>query len=131
LIPALQRSNLSVLTKTQVARVLIENDKAVGIEIIKGNTTEKIYANKEVILSAGAFQSPQLLLLSGIGDASYLKDFQIDCKVNLSGVGQNLSDHLFININTLCNQRITYNNAERFPWVLSNLFQYIFQKKGH
>lgn len=130
LVPALSRPNLSVLTQTQVASILIENDTAVGIEIIKGNMTEKIYAKKEVILSAGAFQSPQLLLLSGIGDASYLKDFQIDCKVNLSGVGQNLSDHLFVNINTLCNQRITYNNAERFPWILSNLYQYLFQKKG-
>ncbi|MFY7828522.1 MAG: GMC family oxidoreductase [Flectobacillus sp.] len=130
LIPALRRSNLRVSTNTQVARILIENEKAIGIEIIKGNTTEKIYANKEVILAAGAFQSPHLLLLSGIGASSYLKDFNIDCKVDLAGVGQNLSDHLFVNINTQCNQRITYNNIERFPWILSNLYQYLFQKKG-
>jgi choline dehydrogenase len=132
LVPALSRPNLSVLTNTLTKQLLIENDRVIGVEIIKtkSGATEKIYVNKEVIVSAGAFQSPQILMLSGIGNAYYLKGFGIESKVDLKGVGQNLSDHLFTNLNVFCNQRITYNNAERFPWVLSNAFKYFVQKQG-
>lgn len=132
LVPALQRPNLRVLTNALTKQLLIENDRVIGIEIIKtgSGTTEKILAKKEVIVSAGAFQSPQILMLSGIGNAEYLKDFGIDSKVDLKGVGQNLSDHLFVNLNVLCNQRITYNNAERFPWIIGNAFNYFVNKRG-
>ncbi|WP_109743325.1 GMC family oxidoreductase [Arcicella aurantiaca] len=132
LVPALKRPNLRVLTNALTKQLLIENDRVIGVEIIKtaSGTTEKIYVKKEVIVSAGAFQSPQILMLSGIGNADYLKDFGIDSKVNLKGVGQNLSDHLFVNLIALCNQRVTYNNAERFPWVIGNAFNYFVNQKG-
>ncbi len=132
LVPALERPNLRVLTNTLTKQLIIKNDQVIGVEIIKtaSGTTEKILVNKEVIVSAGAFQSPQILMLSGIGDAHYLKKFGIKSKVDLKGVGQNLSDHLFVNMNVFCNQRLTFNNAERFPWVLVNAFKYFIQKKG-
>ena len=67
--PALMRSNLTVRTNVMVKQIIIEKDTAIGVEFFKGsNSTEKIYCNKEVILSAGAIKSPHLLLLSGIGD---------------------------------------------------------------
>ena len=85
---------------------------------------------KEVILSAGAFQSPQIMMLSGIGDKDYLKDKGLSCRLDLKGVGKNLSDHLFVNLNVLCNQRITYNNVERIPWVIPNIIKYLVSKSG-
>jgi choline dehydrogenase len=132
LVPVLNRDNLRVITNALTKELIIKNDRVIGVEFIKNNagTTEKVYAQKEVILSAGAFQSPQILMLSGIGNADYLKEFKIHNQVDLKGVGQNLSDHLFANMNVFCNQRLTYNNAERFPWVLGNAFQYFVQKKG-
>src|SRR5678815_571959 len=66
--PAMLRSNLVVCTKAIVKQIIIENESALGVEFFTGHTiTEKVYCNKEVILSAGAIQSPHLLLLSGIG----------------------------------------------------------------
>ena len=74
--------------------------KVIGVEYIKGNKKNKVFANKEVILSAGAFQSPQILMLSGIGDALELKKHEIECVHELKGVGKNLQDHLFYPIST-------------------------------
>jgi len=69
-------------------------------------------------------------MLSGIGHPDYLKEKGIDGRVPLSGVGKNLSDHLFVNLSVLCNQRISYNHAEQFPWVIPNLLRYLFALKG-
>jgi choline dehydrogenase len=115
-----------------VAGLSWEKDKVVGIEVftdVKNNVREVIKA-KEVILSAGAFQSPQIMMLSGIGEKDYLKDKGISCRLDLKGVGKNLSDHLFVNLNVLCNQRITYNNVERIPWVIPNIIKYLVSKSG-
>ena len=130
--PVMQRPNLQVITGALTNQLLFEGDRIVGLEFYKNGTgiTEKIYAGKDVILSAGAFQSPQILMLSGVGDADYLKQFGIASKVDLKGVGQNLSDHVFVNMNVLCNQRISYNNVERFPWVIPGLLNYYFRKQG-
>jgi choline dehydrogenase len=132
LVPALSRPNLKVLTNALTKQLILENDRVIGVEFIKDSSgnMEKVYAEKEVIVSAGAFQSPQILMLSGIGNADYLKGFGIESKLDLKGVGQNLSDHLFVNMNVFCNQRLTYNNAERFPWVLGNAYKYFVQKQG-
>ena len=91
-----QRNNplLNLLLQTSVKKIIIENDVAIGvvIENLKGKE-EKIFANKEVILSAGAFITPKILMLSGIGDEKELDTFSIKCNNNLSGVGKNLMDH--------------------------------------
>ena len=130
--PILGRPNLRLLSNVHVAGLSWEKDKVVGIEVftdVKNNIREVIKA-KEVILSAGAFQSPQIMMLSGIGDKDYLKDKGLSCRLDLKGVGKNLSDHLFVNLNVLCNQRITYNNVERIQWVIPNIIKYLVSKSG-
>lgn len=129
--PAMSRPNLTVYTHTIVKQVLIENDKAVGVEIIKGkNNTEKILVNREVILSAGSFNSPQLLMLSGVGDKDELKKAGIICKKELSGVGKNLQDHLFMGVTALSRQQFGQNHHLSKWNQAKALLQYLFTKKG-
>jgi choline dehydrogenase-like flavoprotein len=94
LTPNLGRSNLTVLTEAQATRVVLEQRRAVGVEYRQGGRTHTVRARREVILSAGALQSPQLLLLSGIGDAAALSALGITPVVDLPGVGRNLRDHV-------------------------------------
>lgn len=129
--PIIYRKNLTVITNATAKQILIENDKAVGVEYYSGKTTtEKAFANKEVILSAGAFASPQLLMLSGIGDADELKKHDIVCKKNIIGVGKNLQDHLFSGVSCLSNQQLGQNHHLKPLNQLKGLLQYIFTKKG-
>jgi choline dehydrogenase len=93
--PILHRPNLKVFTGAQVNEILIEKDRATGVKFSLKKGSQFAKANKEVILSAGAFQSPQLLMLSGIGAANELKQQGIGLKKDLPGVGKNLQDHLF------------------------------------
>lgn len=92
--PVLKRDNLTAITRARVQKIEIHNDKAVGVEYRHGNSSTMVKANKEIILSAGAFQSPQLLMLSGVGAPSELEKSGIDCIKEIPGVGQNLQDHL-------------------------------------
>jgi len=92
--PNMDRPNLTVITSATTSRILIEGKKAVGVEYLKGNERLSIKANKEVILSAGAFGSPQILKLSGIGPAEELKSHGIEVRHELPGVGENLQDHI-------------------------------------
>lgn len=89
----IQRSNLRVETKALVQRIIFHNKRAVAVEYKQGNELHRISANKEIILSAGAFQSPQLLMLSGIGDQQELTQHGIPVVHHLPGVGKNLQDH--------------------------------------
>ncbi|KAI0077521.1 alcohol oxidase [Panus rudis PR-1116 ss-1] len=98
LAPNASRPNLLVLTGAHAAKILLEDGKsglkrATGAEFIKDEKTYTVKAAKEVILSAGSFQSPQLLELSGIGDKDVLSANDIECKIDLPGVGENLQDH--------------------------------------
>lgn len=94
LFPAMGRRNLTVLTRAQVQRVMLEGRRATGVMIRQGAGLRQIRARREVILSAGAFGSPQLLMLSGIGPADELRAHGITPVLDLPGVGQNLQDHL-------------------------------------
>ena len=94
LFPAMQRPNLTVLTKTQARRVVTDGKRAVGVEIQQQGKRDIIDAGREVILCGGAFGSPQMLLLSGIGPRDELARHKIDVVHELPGVGQNLQDHL-------------------------------------
>lgn len=96
--PARGRPNFHVETQALVRRVVIENGRATGVEYQRGNTTEVVRANREVIVSAGAVGSPQILMLSGVGPADHLRQHGIDVHVDLPGVGKNLHDHLFVPI---------------------------------
>ena len=86
--------NFKVMTKTLVERLVIESGKVVGVAIRQGRRSKTIIARKGVILSAGAFNSPQILMLSGIGPAQHLRDHGIAVEVDCAAVGQNLQDHI-------------------------------------
>ncbi|AKD58094.1 GMC family oxidoreductase [Spirosoma radiotolerans] len=132
LVPALNRPNLKVITHAHAKQILIQSDRAVGVEFITGkNQTQQAMARKEVILSAGAFQSPQLLMLSGLGPIDALRSAGVPIKKELPGVGQNLQDHLFSGVSCLSSQRGSSANFHLKPInQLKGLAQYMFSKKG-
>jgi choline dehydrogenase-like flavoprotein len=92
--PIMDRANLTVITKAHVAKVLLEDGRAVGAEYFQGKTLKEVRARREVIVCAGTFGSPQILMLSGIGPADELRAQGIEPKHDLPGVGKNLQDHL-------------------------------------
>lgn len=96
--PAVARGNVTVQTGALVSRVLLENGRAVGVEVDTHGRPEKLYAKREVLLSGGVINSPQLLMLSGIGDAKALQRLGIEVKTDLPGVGQNLHDHIVCDV---------------------------------
>ena len=91
---AQKRPNLTVRTGALVKRIVIENNRAVGVELVKGSSTVIERASREVIVTSGAIGSPKLLMLSGIGPAAHLQSVGIRTLVDLPGVGRNLHDHL-------------------------------------
>ena len=100
--PAARRPNVTVLIHAHATRVVIDNGRAVGVEYRHRGEERVARAGSEVILSAGAFQSPQLLMLSGIGPADHLRAHGIDVVRDLPGVGMNLQDHLEVHIKFDC-----------------------------
>jgi len=94
LTPNIGRANLSVVTDAVSAKVLLDGRRATGVEYLQGNEVKRVKARREVILSSGAFGSPQLLLLSGIGPAAALEAMGIEVALDLPGVGKNLQDHI-------------------------------------
>ena len=108
--PARTRSNLAVQTDAQATRILFEGTRAVGVEYRRGGRTQQVRAHREVIVAAGAVQSPQLLQLSGIGASSLLGQFGIPVIADLPGVGENLQDHLQIRLIYKVSKPITTND---------------------
>ncbi len=92
--PVMDRPNLTIITKAHICRILLEEGQATGAEYLVGRRRHQVRARREVILSAGTFGSPQILLLSGIGPADELRAHGIEVRHDLNGVGQNLQDHL-------------------------------------
>jgi choline dehydrogenase len=91
--PALPRPNLTVRTDAQATRIVVENDRAVGVSYLDAGREVTVRAEGEVLLCGGAINSPQLLMLSGIGPAEHLREHGVDVVVNLPSVGENLHDH--------------------------------------
>lgn len=92
--PSRSRPNLTVETNARCEKILIENRRATGVSFRKGRETRTVRARREVILAAGAFQSPQILMLSGVGPAAHLRQFGVDVLVDAPDVGKNLQDHV-------------------------------------
>lgn len=92
--PVMDRPNLHVITHAHAERVVVENGKATGVSFKRKKETQTVSASREVILAAGAFQSPQLLMLSGIGPAEHLNEHGIEVVKDLPTVGENLQDHI-------------------------------------
>lgn len=110
--PVAMRDNLTVITDARAERILFRADTATGVQLVRG---PRVAARREVILCAGALQSPQLLLLSGIGCERQLRQHGIATRLHLPGVGENLQDHLDVTQVVRVNRPITFNNA---PWPL-------------
>jgi choline dehydrogenase len=130
--PALARTNLTLLTDSPVIRILLDGSKATGVEIRSdAQGRQELHARREVLLCAGAVQSPQVLMLSGIGDVPELQRHGITVKAALPGVGGNYHDHLAISVlmetrNTL-SYGLSFRTAHRALW---NLFQYLLLRDG-
>ncbi len=126
------RRNLQVVTGARVHRIVVENGRAVGVEysLGQGKSVQSVQAGREVLLCAGAFQSPQILQLSGIGDPEKLKAHGIDPVHALKGVGENLQDHLDVTLNWACTQPISLYNDIRGLRQLKVGLQYMLTGKG-
>ena len=92
--PVKHRSNLTILTDTIVDKVILDNLRAVSVKCKTKNKDNKIHAKKEILLCGGAYGSPTILMRSGIGNENFLRSKDIECLVNLKGVGENLQDHI-------------------------------------
>ena len=128
--PVLQRPNLKIMTRVLVTRILFEGNRAVGVEISQGRgRVQKLYAG-EVICCGGAINSPQLLQLSGVGNADELAALGIAVVQNLPGVGENLQDHLEVYIQHICTQPVSMYPALQWynkPWIGA---QWLFLRSG-
>ena len=130
LVPVLNRKNLQVVTNAHVKRILIENDKAIGVEIERNGSTDTLKVKREVLLSAGAFGSPQILMLSGIGSKDELTKHGISIKKELEGVGKNLHDHLMFGISALTSWKGTMNDVLKPLNQVKHLVNFLINKKG-
>ena len=105
--PAMRRPNLKVLTHALATRILFEGRRATGLEYVRGNTTHRVRVGRELILSGGPINSPQLLKLSGVGPGAELSTHGIPVLHELKGVGENLQDHLEFYFQVACKEPIT------------------------
>jgi choline dehydrogenase len=129
--PVRARPNLSVLTDATVLRVNVTGGRAQGVKILSKGQTTDLHAEREVILSAGALQSPQLLQLSGIGPASLLRAQGIDVVHDAPEVGENLQDHYQARVIVHLRQPISLNNQVRNPLELARMgLQWALQGRG-
>jgi choline dehydrogenase len=129
--PALRRANLTVVTGAHVTRVLLEGTRAVGVEWVRDGNIESAAADVEVILSAGAIQSPQILQLSGIGPSKVLKDAGIPVVVDAAGVGANLQDHYQARTIVRLRKPHSLNNDVRNPLKLASMgLEWMLFNKG-
>jgi choline dehydrogenase len=115
-----------VRTGAHVARVIIENGRATAVAFQHDGVLEVAHVNAEVVLAGGAINSPQLLMLSGVGAADELRRIGIYVTHDLPGVGQNLQDHPMVSVGYLCTQKISLDGAE----TLANLLRYFIFKTG-
>ncbi|MGA0543081.1 GMC family oxidoreductase [Neotabrizicola sp. VNH66] len=128
--PAMKTGNLEVRTGCLVTRILFEGDRAVGVEYARGGRLEQVRAAEEVILSAGAVQTPKLLMLSGVGPEAELARHGIAVKHRLEGVGQNLQDHLEFPAVRFCTGQHGYHGEDSFFRAIKNGLQYLLFKSG-
>lgn len=129
--PAKGRSNLRVETDAHATGIVFEGSRAAGIRYEQHGTTHEARAAKEVILAAGALQSPQLLQLSGVGPAALLKEHGIPVVKDLPGVGANLQDHLQVRLIYKCTKPITTNDQlASWPGQIKMGLQWLLFKRG-
>lgn len=125
--PAEKRANLKVLTNTRVAKILFEGNKAVGVQLADGS---ELRAEKEVVLCAGAIETPRLLQLSGVGDGEHLRSHGIEVISDLPGVGENYQDHLEVNIQCTTHKPSSLYQQDKGLISIWHMLQYQLFKTG-
>lgn len=125
-----KRSNLFAETGARTTRILVEDGRAVGVEFVQGKERRTVRADKEVLLCAGAVQSPQILMLSGIGDPAALAAAGVPLVHPLRGVGQNLQDHLDVILAWECTRPITAFAVNRGLAKLTTGLNYLLRGQG-
>jgi choline dehydrogenase len=129
--PAARRRNLTVLTNTRAAQITIENRRAVGVSVLSAAGTRQLAARREVIVAAGAILSPQLLMLSGIGDQQELRAAGLPVVQHLPGVGGNYHDHLAVGVLMEMSNAESYGISWRAtPRGVCNLLEYALFRSG-
>ncbi len=129
--PASQRRNLAILTNTRASEILIDNRRAVGVEVVNASGKRRLAARREVIVAGGAILSPQLLMLSGIGGQEELRSVGIKVKHHLPGVGANYHDHLAVAVLMEMRNTQSYGISWRAaPRDMLNLLEYALFRSG-
>ena len=129
--PAMKRSNLQVEAEVIVERILLEGKRAVGVSYSANGQRMTAHAGREVILSAGSIKSPQVLELSGIGQAERLRDFGLEVNHNLWGVGENLRDHIAPRMKWKVTQKgVTYNGKVSGLGLGWQMLRYAMNRRG-
>ncbi|WND02662.1 choline dehydrogenase [Temperatibacter marinus] len=128
--PVMDRANLTVLTGALTRRVVIEKGKAVGVEVDHKKKTLLFTARRETVLCGGAINSPQLLMLSGIGDEKDLRGHGIAVNKHLPAVGKNMQDHLDTTVTAYCKQPITMKRYKNPYHALTGLWKWFRKKPG-
>jgi 4-pyridoxate dehydrogenase len=125
--PAMGRPNLTVETNALVTRVILEGARATGVEYARNGRLHRVSTTREVLLAGGVFNTPQLLMLSGIGEADHLREVGIEPKVNLPGVGKNLQDHLSVDVHHARRHRGPFHAQMRLDRAAVNMVRaYVF-----
>jgi len=124
--PVRKRPNLTVHSGAHATRLLFEGRRATGIGYLRSGKPEVARARREILVCCGSVQSPQLLMLSGIGPADHLRSLGIPIVAELPGVGQNLQDHLFLAVAYQCKKPVTLDKVE----TLLNFLRYLAFKTG-
>ncbi len=119
--PAMRRPNLQVRLNALATRVVFEKDRAIAVEYLQDGREHKAVAEGEIILAGGAVNSPQLLMLSGIGPADHLRALSLPVTADLPGVGENLQDHLSVAVAYECKQPVSLMTAESIPNIIECL----------
>ena len=128
--PARGRSNLDVRSGVQVRRVVFEGKRAVGVEIEQGGQRQVVRAGREVILSGGTYNSPHLLMLSGVGPGAHLQEHGIGVVHDSAGVGQNLQEHPTVSLEFDAAKPVTFLNQLRWDRIAINSLRWALTGKG-
>lgn len=129
--PVIKRKNLVVKTQSDITQILIKDKVAVGVSVLNGSSSTNYYATREVIVTAGAFGTPKLMQLSGIGDPLDLKNAGIKVECELVGVGKNLQDHCDLDIIYSINRKISMDRMDSVtPFTANAGIEYLLYKRG-
>ena len=128
--PILKNKKLKIYYNTIATKIIIENKKAIGVEIIHKGKSSKLYAGKEIILTAGTFITPKILMHSGIGDEAQLKKFDIDVIEKIPGVGKNLQDHCEVPLVSKAKPGYGYYKQNNGWRMIRNGIQYLLFNSG-